>query len=124
MTITYDSDFIQPARRPWWLFEFLFGPARPARAASLMHIVEPMLPRRADRADAAAQQWIDSRPLTEFAPKPRQPEPEPPEPKGSIGLDPIADLKERLRTLTYGDFILAAKGMGFEPQAAWTWATT
>jgi hypothetical protein len=69
-------------------------------------------------------------PLSEFAPKP-----EPvaaPAPVPVVNLDslaealkenPIAELKRQLRELTYGEFIEAAAGLGFDPKTAWKWAT-
>jgi hypothetical protein len=40
-----------------------------------------------------------------------------------LAIDPIADLKHKLRTLTYGEFMIAAEGMGCDPKTAWEWAT-
>jgi hypothetical protein len=61
-------------------------------------------------------------PLSEFAPKPEP----------VVNLDslaealkenPITELKRHLRKLTYGEFIEAAAGLGFDPKTAWKWAT-
>jgi hypothetical protein len=61
-------------------------------------------------------------PLSDFAKKRRTL----PEPPASPKLDQIAEFKLQLRTMNYGDFMEAVKGMGGEnadPKTAWKWAT-
>lgn len=60
--------------------------------------------------------------LAHYAPKP-EPPPEPVAEPPTV-LDPLADVKFKLRNLAYGDFIEAVEGMGCDPKTAWKWATT
>jgi hypothetical protein len=40
-----------------------------------------------------------------------------------VKLDPLADLKMRLKLLTYEEFMEATAGLGCDPKTAWKWAT-
>lgn len=43
----------------------------------------------------------------------------PPEP---VPLSPLSDLRIRLLSLTYGEFIAYCEGTGGDPRAVWAWA--
>jgi hypothetical protein len=76
-----------------------------------------------------ARSPIRRRPAEEYRPKfgeadaRERPQPEPVVTMLPLAIDPIADLKHKLRTLTYGEFMIAAEGMGCDPKTAWKWAT-
>jgi hypothetical protein len=45
-----------------------------------------------------------------------------PEPVQPFPLPPLSDLRIRLLSLTYGEFIAYCEGTGSDPKAVWAWA--
>jgi hypothetical protein len=136
--LAFESAFAPPARprtrRRWWqLWRRRPAPQPAPRRTSLSDDVPDWL--RREKARAANVRPIPGkayeRPsLDHYKPKP-EPAPEPivePPP----ALDPLADMKFKLRSLRYGEFMEAMTGIaGCEqnpddalPKTAWKWATT
>ena len=127
-TATYDSAYAPAATpRRSWLWRLLFGDEQPRpgprRTRSPDDIPDFLRRDRAREADGRSipgQTYV--RPThVDYAPKPEPVAELVPEPPAVI--DPLADLKLRLRTLTYGDFMQTIEGMGCDPTTAWKWAT-
>lgn len=72
----------------------------------------------------ASIDWdVNGRPLADYLPPKLRPEApaEPTEPPPDP-IDGIEGMKCILRRLPYGEFMRAAKGLGFDPATAWKWA--
>jgi hypothetical protein len=128
--LAFESAFAPPARprqrRHWWHFwrrptAPQPAPRRSGRPDDVPDFLRREQARTANVRPIPGKAYV--RPsLDVYAPK-LEPAPEPiVEPPAA--LDPLADLKLKLRTLTYGDFMVAVEGMGFDPDKAWKWATT
>jgi hypothetical protein len=112
VTVTTYSDDYAPSRQRHGIIAFLL---------ELTGIAEPKL--------QLARSPIRRRPAEEYHQKfgdadvRERPQPEPTVTMLPLAIDPIADLKHKLRTLTYGEFMAATEGMGCDPKTAWKWAT-